>query len=471
MVVYSYAMKPVLGADAWFILLLSFEVDADGATAPDVAVPGVTTILAGRRALAVVPPDGRSLLRMDDMNRCGGGRIGVVTSPEPPRRAPHSPLWSRDGRGLEIVIVVIVAIAIGVEVVMVILAGFPIGGVLAVLLTAAGAAAIRRYPYLALGLVAAGPLAASLLGWPPISNWSIACFVALLLALGGLSGPVTGVVIAAANLASVWIVAGTVNPAVNAEASVAAFAAVATTAVGSAVRESRRYWRELEARTTEAIATREAAVDRSVAEERLRIARDLHDSVGHEIAVVNMHLGAAEVHLPASAEASRADLAAAQRSVQAVLRETQQILRVLRVGAGPDALAPTPEHGRIPELIDTFRAAGLTVEATITGLTVPLPLTVSAAAYRITQEALTNAQRHGSGDVSVRVDIAPDGAVVIEVVNLRRAGASVRTVPGGGHGLVGMRERAASTGGQVDVREDGRFFWLTATLPVNGVTQ
>lgn len=393
-----------------------------------------------------------------------------MTSPAHPLRAQHSPLWSRNGRGLETVIVVVMVIAVVVELIMVIQAGFPIGGVLAVLATASGLAFIRRYPSLALGLVAAGPLLAALLGWAPISGWTIACFAALLLALRGQPGLLTGAVIAAANLASVWIVAGTVNPAVNAEASVAGFAAVATTAVGSAVRESRRYWRELEARTTEAILTREAAVDRSVAEERLRIARDLHDSVGHEIAVVNMHLGAADVHLPDGADASRADLAAAQRSVQAVLRETQQILRVLRVGAGSDALAPTPEHGRIPDLIESYRAAGLTIEATVTGLGVPLPLAVSAAAYRITQEALTNAQRHGSGDVSVHVDVVPDGTVVIEVVNLRRSGQAPSTSAGGGHGLVGMRERAASTGGHVHVREDPRFFWLTATLPVNGAT-
>ncbi|WP_219993287.1 sensor histidine kinase [Cryobacterium arcticum] len=387
-----------------------------------------------------------------------------MTSSEHPRRAPRAPLWSRRGPVLERVTLVIISLAIAVEGITVAQAGLPIGAVLALIATTAGVAFCYRMPYLGLTLVAAGPVIAALFGWAPIANWSIACFVAFLLALRGGSALVAGGVIAAANLGSVWLVSGDLSIIENPEASVSAFAALATAAAGSAIRESRRYWLELERRTAEAIATREAAVDRSVAEERLRIARDLHDSVGHEIAVVNMHLGAADVHLPADAHASRADLAAAQQSVQAVLRETQQILRVLRVGVEPDTLAPTPEHGRIPALVDGFRAAGLTIEATVTGLETDLPLAVSAAAYRIVQEALTNAQRHGSGDVSLRVHVTPAG-VTLEVVNLRRVGATREASAGGGNGLVGMRERAASTGGQVQVREDARFFWLTATLP------
>lgn len=387
-----------------------------------------------------------------------------MTAPENPRRAPRSPLWSRNGRVLERVTLVILALAITVEGITVAQAGLPLGGVLALVATIAGVVFCYRLPALGLALVAAAPLIAALLGWPPIANWSIACFAAFLLALRGMTGLLSGAVVAAANLSAVWIVVGTLSITDNPEASVSAFAALATASAGSAIRESRRYWRDLERRTADAIATREAAVDRSVAEERLRIARDLHDSVGHQIAVVNMHLGAADVHLPVNAHASRADLAAAQQGVQAVLRETQQILRVLRVSGEPDTLAPTPEHGRIPELIESYRAAGLTIEATVTGLQTELPLAVSAAAYRIAQEALTNAHRHGSGDVSVRVQVAPAG-VTMEVVNLRRLGATGGASGGGGHGLVGMRERAASTGGQVQVREDARFFWLTATLP------
>jgi len=391
-----------------------------------------------------------------------------VTSLEQPRRAPRSPFWSRTGPTLERVILVIVALAIIVEGITVAGAGLPVGGVLALVATTAGVMFCYRIPYLGLVLVAAGPLIGALFGWAPIANWSIACFAALLLSLRGMSAVASGGVVAAANLASVWLVSGSLSITVNPEASVSAFAAIATAAVGSAIRESRRYWTELHRRTTEAITTRAAAVDKSVAEERLRIARDLHDSVGHQIAVVNMHLGAADVHLPADAHASRGDLAAAQQGVQAVLRETQEILRVLRVGAEPDSLAPTPEHGRIPELIETFRRAGLTIEATLSGLEVDLPLAVSAAAYRISQEALTNAHRHGSGDVSVRVSVTPAG-VALEVVNLRKLNAAAGPTAGGGHGLVGMRERAASTGGQVQVREDARFFWLTATLPAEPV--
>jgi signal transduction histidine kinase len=206
-------------------------------------------------------------------------------------------------------------------------------------------------------------------------------------------------------------------------------------------------------------------VNRSVAEERLRIARDLHDSVGHEIAVVNMYLGSAEVHLDHDRTAVESDLAAAQRSVKAVLREMQDILRVLRVGTDVASLEPTPHHGRIVALIESFRAAGLTVDATLVGLSETLASNVSVAAYRITQEALTNSQKHGSGLVSLRVTVTATETVLIEVVNVRKAGTDDGLPVGRGNGLIGMRERAASVGGSIDIRTDEGMFRVTGYLP------
>ena len=371
-------------------------------------------------------------------------------------------MWSRGPRILEITTLVVIGLAVAVELFTIARAGHPAGGYVALTLTTAGVAVGYRHRHLGLVVVAAGPLSAAALGWDPIAEWSIACFAAFVFTLRGLSGLQAGLVVGSANLAAAGLAAGTVAISTNPGASIACFTALVAAAAGSAIRGHRQYWFELEQRTREAIATREAAVNRSVAEERLRIARDLHDSVGHQIAVVSMHLGSAEVHLPAGADAARGDIVSARAGVQAVLRETQQILRVLRVGGDAESLAPTPEHGRIPALVDSYRSAGLQIEASLSDLSRRLAPNVSAAAFRIVQEALTNAQRHGTGAVSLRMNITDDGVVTIEVVNVRRPGPAPT---GTGHGLVGMRERATSAGGSLEVRADNGLFWIRADLP------
>jgi len=372
--------------------------------------------------------------------------------------------WDRLPRVLERTVLVIAALALSVQVVLVVEAGSPAGGWLAVALSASGIWVGRRDPYPGLGLTAAAPVVAALLGWDPVASWSLACFVAFLLTLRSLPGLLTGAVVGAANLTASWIDLGTVLPSQNPGASIAACAAFVTAAAGSAIRGHRQYWAELEHRTAQAVATRDAAVNRSVAEERVRIARDLHDSIGHQIAVVNMHLGAAEVHLPVGADASRSDLRAARAAVQEVLRETQQILQVLRVGSEEQTVAPTPGHALLPGLVASFREAGMAVEATLPARPPDLPPAVSAAVYRIAQEALTNAQRHGAGSASILVEHAPGGQVVVEVVNAR-ADAVRRGSSPGGNGIVGMRERAAAAGGTLRVRADGHLFWVRAELP------
>jgi signal transduction histidine kinase len=372
--------------------------------------------------------------------------------------------WTRMPRLLRTTTLVIVGLALAVQVVLVVEAGNPVGGWVAFALALAGVLAVRREPALALGLSAAAPVAAALLGWDPVGNWSLACFVAFLLTLQQLPGLLTGVVVAAANLLASGIALGSVVPSVNPGASIAAFAAFVTAAAGSAVRGHARYWAELERRNAQTVATREAVVNRSVAEERVRIARDLHDSIGHQIAVVGMHLGAAEVHLPAAADAARADLDRARSAVQQVLSETQQILRVLRIGAEPGDLAPAPDHTLIPVLVTALRDAGLEIEATLPSSPLALAPAVSTAAYRITQEALTNAQKHGTGTVSLLIEASGRRTVAIEVVNLR-TDASARRATGAGHGIIGMRERAAAAGGTLQVRADGGLFWVRAELP------
>ncbi|MFT3860278.1 sensor histidine kinase [Micropruina sp.] len=360
---------------------------------------------------------------------------------------------------------VVIGLATAVELANAIVEQSPGGLLAAAVIAAAVVVGYRIQPYLGLALVAASPLVAAAVGWPPIHNWSMACFAVLLLTLRGLPGLVSGLLAGLASLLAVGWYAGTLSVNDNPQASIAAAAVLACAATGSAIRGQRQYLAELEQRTHDAIAARQVAVDRSVAEERVRIARDLHDSVGHKIAVLSMHLGSAEVHLPPGAEAAAADLAAARVAVQSVLRETQEILRVLRVAGDSASVAPTPDHSQIPDLVNSVEAAGLDVDARLTGLQRPLVPTVSAAAYRITQESLTNAHKHGAGPVSLRVDVT-DEQVSIEVANLRRADAL--ETAGGGHGVVGMQERAASAGGWLEVRVDETVYTVLAWLPVVG---
>ncbi|MFT4235462.1 MAG: histidine kinase [Microbacterium sp.] len=390
----------------------------------------------------------------------------MQTSTQAPRQM-SARLWDVLPRALESGTLVILLLAAGTEIATAAVRGATALQCFPAVMIVAGVIVSYRIRHLGLAVVAAAPLVAVLVGRTPmVGIWSMACFVAFLLTLRGVSALLCGAVVAVANFTAVAWDIGTIDVHVDASASIAAFAAVVCAAIGSAIRGNHRYRQEAEQRIAEAQATRVAAIDRGIAQERLRIARDLHDSVGHHIAVVNMHLGAAEVHLPHGADDTRADLAAARQGVQAVLKETQQILTVLRVGDAKAGLEPTPGHTAINDLIASYRHAGMAVEATLDDMTGELSAQASVAAYRIVQEALTNAHKHGQGPASVTIRQDDAGSVRIEVVNLRRTGGA--DTSGGGNGLVGMRERAESVGGTLDTRADATLFWVTATIPTGG---
>jgi signal transduction histidine kinase len=150
--------------------------------------------------------------------------------------------------------------------------------------------------------------------------------------------------------------------------------------------------------------------------------------------------------------------------VKSLLAETQEILRVLRPGRDADTTSPAASHHSIPDLVQACRAAGMHVDARLGDLSSELPPQASAAIYRIVQEALTNAQRHGAGTVSLTVDVA-DRAVTVEAVNPLPPTAGHLTA-GSGQGLIGMRERAAAAGGHLDVGAHEGSFHVRAVLPV-----
>lgn len=373
-----------------------------------------------------------------------------------------SPLLLRRPRALDIAALVVMAIGVVVDAVTIPAEPLPVVRYGALALLCAGAALVRWRPWPGLAVMATGPLVAALLGADPLPVWTFTIFGVFGAALRGVPALPAGLVVGAADYAALAIHDG--QGWWDEMASVATALSLAAAAAGSAIRGHHRYRDEMRKRADEAMATREAEAERRVARERVRIARDLHDIVGHEVALISMHLGAAEVHLPPGADAAKADLEAARAGVQSVLRETQHVLGALRFG-GDETTAPAADYARIIQLVEASQAAGLDVEATVDPAPAGLPLTVGVAAYRIVQELLTNAQRHGTGTVSLRV--AADGrAVTIEAVNVRADGP--RGGSGGGHGLVGMRERAASVGGTLEVREEGRLFWLRAVLGTDG---
>ncbi|GAA2623795.1 sensor histidine kinase [Paractinoplanes durhamensis] len=218
---------------------------------------------------------------------------------------------------------------------------------------------------------------------------------------------------------------------------------------GDAVRNRRAYVTEVEERARRAEQNREDEVHRRVGEERLRIARELHDVVAHHIAVINVQAGAAAYALPRQPEAAGPPLAHIRQAAGIVVQELASIVGLLRDDGEQDR-EPAPGIEQLPRLFEAFAAAGVRVEYVPEGEPRPLPASGNLAAYRITQEALTNARKHGDGG-PVRVSFRYGREhLAIEITN--------GVVPGGasgteaGYGLIGMRERAASAGGRVEAR-------------------
>lgn len=218
---------------------------------------------------------------------------------------------------------------------------------------------------------------------------------------------------------------------------------------GRVVRLSRQREALLEDRTHLLEIQRDERARAAVAEERQRIARELHDVVAHAISVVIVQSRGGRRSLATEPEEARQAFDTIERTSTQALGEMRRLLGLLR--HGDDApLVPQPSLDRIETLADELRASGLPVEVTVDGDPVALPPGVDLSAYRIVQEALTNALKH-AGPTHARVRVAyEDDAVLVEVVD--EGGAAEPAVPpgpGSGNGLVGMRERVALVGGEL----------------------
>lgn len=249
--------------------------------------------------------------------------------------------------------------------------------------------------------------------------------------------------------------AGDGPPGWGGELGVAAWV-VAILAAAELARTRRQEW-----------ARRRAAAEeeeqRRTDEERLRIARELHDVLAHSISVINVQAGVGLALLDSDREQARSALTTIKAASKEALGEVRQVLDTLRApGAAPRA--PAPGLGRLTELTEQAAGAGLQVTTETEGTPAPLPPGADLAAFRIIQEALTNVVRHsGSRTARVRLRYAP-GELRLDVDD---DGPAVEGGPtGGGNGLVGMRERAAALGGAAEAGPRGGGFRVTARLPL-----
>jgi signal transduction histidine kinase len=224
---------------------------------------------------------------------------------------------------------------------------------------------------------------------------------------------------------------------------------------------------ELQQRAARLEAEREAQAHAAVAAERARIARELHDVIAHSVSVMVVQAGAAEEVLEDAPERARAPLEAVQETGRQTIVELRRLLGILREDGQAVPLAPQPGIAHLDLLLEQTREAGLPVQLRIQGDPTPLPPGIDLAAYRIVQEALTNTLNHaGPAHAEVTVRYA-ERALELEVVDDGRGPPTNGSSAGGGHGLVGMRERAALYGGtlQAGPRVDAAGFAVRARLP------
>jgi signal transduction histidine kinase len=241
--------------------------------------------------------------------------------------------------------------------------------------------------------------------------------------------------------------------------------------LGDGTRRRQEAIRAASERAAELERAREELARRAVVEERLRIARELHDVVAHSMSIIAVQSGVGAHVLDSQPEEARKALTAIEVTSRQALTEMRRLLGVLRQEAEPSgSLSPAPGLSEVDALAAEVARAGARVEVRIEGSRPELPLGLDLSAYRIVQEALTNVVRHaGPATARVRIRYAPD-SVDLEVVDDGRGGGTPGH--GDGHGIAGMRERAALYGGTLHAGpQPGGGFRVAARLPVEPAPQ
>jgi signal transduction histidine kinase len=339
-------------------------------------------------------------------------------------------------------------------------------GAIALVIVAAGALAWRRRrPVAVLGVVFGAALIYFVVGYANGPIW-LALIVAYFTAVVG------GHRLAAAVTAAVgfgvfpWLdhlLRDQPGPSLVGMAGLAAWLLVLL-----GVAEAIRIRRE---RMVEAARIREEEALRRAGEERLRIARELHDTLGHHLSLISMQSGVA-LHLNKELpEQARSSLAAIKQASKEALAELRSVLDILRQEGEPASRSPTWTLARLQDVVSQAAAAGLVVRTESDGEVRPLPFAVDVAAFRIVQEALTNVARHaGPATATVRVSYG-DRDLSVQVDDDGRGLSAHGSAPGSGKGLVGMRERVAALGGDLQAGpRPGGGFRVRACLPLDGAS-
>lgn len=237
-------------------------------------------------------------------------------------------------------------------------------------------------------------------------------------------------------------------------------------AASEAVRGRLAYQRESRRRALEQERTRIEESRRQASEQRLGVARELHDVLAHSISLINVQAGVALELMDQRPDSARNALSAIKQTSKDALIEVQSVLAALRQADEPAPHAPTPTLADLTGLLDNARAAGLEVRLQTTGTPPALPVAVEQAAYRIVQEAVTNVVRHANAKtVTVQLHYFAD-ELHLEVHDDGRGGTTASS--NAGYGINGMRERACALGGQLTVGQDSdRGFCVRARLPLD----
>ena len=335
-------------------------------------------------------------------------------------------------------------------------------------------AAVRRLWSLpVLGVVLAGSVAAMAIGTGKDPS-AVVAFVLYLVALRYPRGTSAAVLAAALALTAAGTAAGGAALHHNEISIVAArflVSAVVLTAawvIGVAVREQRAYTAGLREHAERRVQAQLAEGRRAATEERLRIARELHDVVAHSLSLIAVQAGVGNYVAGARpAEAARA-LASIEATSRGALREMRRLLGVLRDESADTDLAPAPGLADVGQLITGTADAGVRVQLEIRGTQRPVPPAVDLAAYRIVQEALTNVVKHARTTESRVAVTYADDAIRLEITDDGHGGPADSVAVSAGHGIAGMAERVSLFGGEFHAGpRPGRGFRVAARLPLD----
>ncbi|MFK0401092.1 histidine kinase [Microbacterium sp. NPDC090225] len=239
-----------------------------------------------------------------------------------------------------------------------------------------------------------------------------------------------------------------------------------STALGDAARSRRDYISAITERAERAVRSRESEAQRRVSEERLRIARDLHDAVAHQIAVISLQAGVATSVIDDRPEKAKQALATIRGAARIVLGEIGDLMSMLRTtDDGEQASVPQAGMDRIDDLVAQFAASGLEVTVRREGDLEGVTGATGLVAYRVVQEALTNAHKHGAEHRAHLLLHTDDEELRISVTNPMVMPPARAVEDSSGLGLVGLRERVASVRGTVDAGPDGSGWKIQARMP------